>query len=118
MKTLSLIYLIHFIYIPIIIVYAILLGEDLTSIGLYITLTFIVCLVLYGFNLITTQIGLKYLSNKFIPFLLPALILMVSYIPLSRLLQEFDFGGEFGGVQIIVGTFVLNTISYFYYLKK
>ena len=113
MKTLSGIYLLHFIYVPIIVIYAISIGEDIGSIGLYVILTFIVSLMLYGYNLFITTKGLNFFPNKYLAFVLPVMILIVLYIPLNWFLQELDIGGKFGVLYILVGTLIINTISYF-----
>ena len=117
MKTLPGIYLLHFLYVPFIVIYAISIGEDVGSIGLYVFLTFIVSLILYGYNLFITIQGLKFLSNKYLSFLLPVILLILLYMPLNWLLQELDIGGKLGVLYILAGTLIINTISYFLHSK-
>ena len=115
MLKLSLVYLLHFLYIPIVLIYAVSIGEDVGSIGLYLTLILIVCLILYVFNLGTTLLCSKYTTRKLVPFLMPVGLLIILYLPAQWMLSELDFGGGNLFGFLLVGTLIINLISYYLY---
>lgn len=118
MKNLNLIYLLHFMYLPGIFVYALCVGEDSGSIGLYLVLTFVVSLILYLFNLTVTKISINYTTKEIIPFLVPGIILLILYIPVNWFLSVLDIGGKIGYLYILSGNLIINIFSYYKCHKK
>ncbi len=118
MTKLSRIHLLHFIYVPLIAIYAISIGEDYGSIGLYIVLTFIVSFILYGYSLFVTKQGLRLFSNRYLAYGFPFLLLILLYLPLNWFLQEIDIGGNYGVFYILGGTLIINTISYYFLSQR
>ncbi len=113
-------YLIHFVYVPIAIVNSLIIGEDISVLGLVIFIAIIIGVIAFGFNYSITILGLSLFKTKYIwAFLLPTMVTVGLYYPINGLLQYLDFGGSsiyitFLCISIFIniGTFIILRLKH------
>jgi hypothetical protein len=102
-------YLLNFLYVPICIIYAYIIGEDTNTILLFIILALLVSFLVYLFDLVFTAVIVKITANNsIISFILPPILL----IPFRDVLRGFDFGGKYGFLLIVIGTLLINIFTW------
>jgi hypothetical protein len=102
-------FLLNFIYVPLSIIYAFSIGEDLNTVIFFIILSLITSLLLYVFDLLVTIMTIKLIkNNSFIPFIIPVLLIL----PFKYVLKWLDFGGKYCIIFIIIGTFSINIFTW------
>jgi hypothetical protein len=109
-KTISQFYLLHFIYVPISLIYAASMGEDQNTILFSSILVILVSIITFLFNLFFTLIFKKMIqqNDSVIPFLLPA-IMTISF---KYILNVLDFGGAYGFLIIVLGSLIINIFTW------
>jgi len=111
-------YLAHFIYVPVAIIYSLIIGEDI-SVLIFITfMSFIMGGLGFTFNYFITIFVLNSLKSRSIwPFIAPILVALLLYFPINELLQYIDLGGSFA-FMLFVGISATINISVYFTLRK
>ncbi len=109
-------YLLHFIHLPIVIVYSSYIGEDGNTITFIALLTSIISGIIYGYNLVVTLFLIKIISKtkyQIIPFLGPVLILIFTKGLWDETYNSLDFGNEGTKWYLIISSLIINVLSFY-----
>lgn len=116
MKKTSTVNLIHFIYIPIGMYIS--YGEDIGTKGIIFTLSIILSLIIYTYNLGVISLSKKIFKHSNISYFSPAILLVVFYFPTQYLLNSLDLFRDNGFFLIFTFTLMSNSICYVLHNKS
>lgn len=107
--------LLHFIYIPITIIGMMIIGEDFNTTNFAILLALLLSIILFTYNISVLAIFSKVFNHSnFIFNLTPFIIFIIFFSKLNEVMQGLDFGGEYNSYIVLVLTFIINLVTYFY----
>ena len=109
-------YLAHFIHLPVVIIYAIIIGEDTNTLALISLLMTIILGVSYGYNLLLTVTIIKIQKGpkfQFVAYIFPPFMLIVTKPFWDESYNSLDFGNETTKWYLIISSLIINTLSYY-----
>jgi len=111
-------YLIHFIYIIIIIVDGLIHGEnDINTLVFILSLAFVYSIGVFIFNFgITAAIVILVENDKYniMAFLTPSILMVLLFKPMSNFLRNLSFGPDGLYWIILFVSSIINVLSYFF----
>lgn len=106
-------YIAHFIYVPLSLIYSLYVGEDIEVLILIFFLSLLTGVLAFGYNYVTTLLGLKLFRFKgLLAFVIPSIVLTLLYVPVNSVIQKLDFGGNYAFLIFLIISSLINISTY------